>query len=302
MEEKEMIEPIGEKKEVMAAWTAIVFYTLLYLMGFILLGGIVSIASLVLGLGMDWMTEKTPVSILVSTSMTLAITFCITYLMHCVIEKRPWSELGLNFKGRAKDLGYGALLAAVIFIIGTAVCLLAGQIEITSVSFPFTNLLYSFLLFIIVALNEELSNRGYILGRLLRTRMAPWIGILISSLIFAGLHLLNPGMGVIPFVNLCIAGLLFGVLYFYTHNLTLPISFHLFWNWFQGPVLGFEVSGQDFFRTILTQHLPADSIWNGGVFGFEGSVLCTLLTTAAIGGIIWYYERKADCTRSLLGK
>ena len=68
---------------------------------------------------------------------------------------------------------------------------------------------------------------------------------------------------------------------------------HWFWNWIQGPVLGYNVSGNSFgYETLLTLRFPEENLINGGSFGFEGSVLCSLLQVAGIALIIGYYERR----------
>lgn len=95
----------------------------------------------------------------------------------------------------------------------------------------------------------------------------------------------------LPFINILLAGLLLGFMYIYTRNLWFPISLHLFWNWLQGPVLGFEVSGADFDKTLLTLNLPTKSILNGGDFGFEGSIICTALIAILIG-VLWFTQHR----------
>ena len=56
---------------------------------------------------------------------------------------------------------------------------------------------------------------------------------------------------------------------------------HLTWNFFQGPVFGYEVSG---FHTqsIITQEIKGNPIITGGEFGFEGSILATVISIIMI--------------------
>ncbi|GAA6422420.1 hypothetical protein K090096B2_18220 [Bacteroides fragilis] len=61
-----------------------------------------------------------------------------------------------------------------------------------------------------VAIVEETMMRGYVLGRLLRTRLNKFISLLISSLLFALLHLMNPNVAFLPMLNLVLGGLLLG--------------------------------------------------------------------------------------------
>ena len=79
--------------------------------------------------------------------------------------------------------------------------------------------------------------------------------------------------------------------YLYTRNLWFPISLHFFWNWIQGPVLGYEVSGNRFCETLFSLRLPANNLINGGAFGFEGSLVCTVLATLFTLFIIWWFEQ-----------
>ena len=65
---------------------------------------------------------------------------------------------------------------------------------------------------------------------------------------------------------------------------------HWFWNWLQGPVLGYEVSGMDSGETLLTLRLTGSDLLTGGSFGFEGSLLCTVLLVVGTLAIVGYYE------------
>ena len=46
--------------------------------------------------------------------------------------------------------------------------------------------------------------------------------------------------------------------------------------WFQGSFFGFEVSGFDVYSVINSEETGMD-LFTGGPFGFEGSILATLL-------------------------
>lgn len=134
--------------------------------------------------------------------------------------------------------------------------------------------------------------RGYILGHLLYTRMNKFLALLLSAALFAVLHIFNPGIDFLPLLNLLLAGVLLGASYLYTRNLCFPISLHLFWNWIQGPVLGYQVSGNNFMSSMLSLHLPEENVLNGGAFGFEGSLICTVLMIVFTLLIIWRGEKK----------
>ena len=207
-------------------------------------------------------------------------------------ERRPFSDLGLSVKGHARGLWYGLLIAVLFYLVGFGLSLLLGEIEVTGFKFESVNLLGSWVFFLLVALFEEILMRGYILGRLLHTRMNKFLSLFISSALFALLHIFNPEIDFLPMLNLLLAGMLLGASYLYTKNLCFPISLHLFWNWIQGPVLGYEVSGNNFISSMLTLHLPEDNVLNGGAFGFEGSLICTVLMIVLTILIVWWGEKR----------
>lgn len=222
----------------------------------------------------------------------LVSVLLVSWLLLRYVEHRPFSDLGLSWKGRGKDILYGLWVAVLLYAFGFGLSLALGVVQVTGFHVYPNELVCSFGFFLLVAFYEEILVRGYILGRLLRTRLNPFLSLLISAVLFAALHLLNPNVTFLPMLNLVLAGLLLGVSYLYTRNLWFPISLHLFWNWIQGPVLGYGVSGQSFFPSLFSLYLPEQNILNGGAFGFEGSIICTVLMIVFIGGIIYMNERK----------
>ncbi|MFB6305754.1 MAG: CPBP family intramembrane glutamate endopeptidase, partial [Flavobacteriales bacterium] len=85
-------------------------------------------------------------------------------------------------------------------------------------------------------------------------------------------------------------GMLLGVYYIHKRDLWFPIMLHLTWNFFQGPVFGFKVSGIAGDKSMLNQQLNGPIWLTGGEFGFEGSLLLTILLIIAI--IIIHYSYK----------
>lgn len=219
------------------------------------------------------------------------------------IEKRSWNSLGLTLKGHVKDLAYGKLFAFGFYLTGFGISLLLGVIRITGWQFEVQSLLLSWILFLLVALTEEIMMRGYVLGKLLDEGMNRFWALFVSSVLFSAMHIFNDHVSLFPMINLVLAGLLLGASYIYTRNLWFPISLHLFWNWIQGPLLGYHVSGNQFGKSLLQLELPEKNLLNGGDFGFEGSVICTVLMLIAIAVIIYWGERKrlstcgCDCCR-----
>lgn len=220
----------------------------------------------------------------------------IGYLSAAVLVLRwrnlPLSLLGMSLRGRGKDLLAGLGVAVLLYAVGFGTSLLMGTVEIASVEWVPRDLLGTLLFFLLVAVTEEVMLRGFVLGRMLSEGMNRFVALFLSSALFSAMHLFNPNFALLPFVNILLAGCLLGASFLYTRNLCFPVVLHWFWNWLQGPVLGYEVSGMDSGETLLTLRLTGSDLLTGGSFGFEGSLLCTVLLVVGTLAIVAYYERR----------
>lgn len=199
--------------------------------------------------------------------------------------------LGRSLAIRKKDLLSGISLAIVLYAVGFGVSLLAGAIEIAGVVFNPSSLLISFVFFLLVAITEEFALRGGVLERMLQGGVNKFWALFLSATLFSLVHIANPNFDFLSFINILLAGILLGSSYIYTRNLCFPIALHWFWNWIQGPVLGYEVSGNKFCDGLLTLYLPEANLINGGAFGFEGSILCTVLMVAGTAVILKMFRK-----------
>lgn len=220
----------------------------------------------------------------------------VGYLSAAVLVLRwrnlPLSLLGMSLRGRGKDLLAGLGVAVLLYAVGFGTSLLMGTVEIASVQWVPRDLLGTLLFFLLVAVTEEVMLRGFVLGRMLSAGMNRFVALFLSSALFSAMHLFNPNFALLPFVNILLAGCLLGASFLYTRNLCFPVVLHWFWNWLQGPVLGYEVSGMDSGETLLTLRLTGSDLLTGGSFGFEGSLLCTVLLVVGTLAIVAYYERR----------
>lgn len=144
-------------------------------------------------------------------------------------------------------------------------------------------------LFLAVAFREEILFRGYAFQRLVDA-VGSWAALALASLYFAYAHWNNPGMAgatkIWATVNIALAGVLLGLCYLKTRSLALPIGVHLGWNWAQGSLLGFGVSGMEL-DGVLRPVFHARPPWlTGGAFGLEASLPCAVLCGLAIAGLV----------------
>ena len=207
-------------------------------------------------------------------------------------RKLPFSGLGLSLKGWGRSLLRGALFVVFLYAVGFGLSLLLGAVEVAGVLFSPISLLVSLLLYFFVAVTEEVIGRGFILGRMLDGGINKFVALFISAVLFSLMHLFNPNFAFVPFLNIMLAGCFLGASYIYTRNLCFPIALHWFWNWIQGSVLGYKVSGNEFSNeNLLILHFPEENLINGGTFGFEGSILCSLLLVLGTVIILRHYYK-----------
>ena len=213
-------------------------------------------------------------------------TLFTVWLFQKFVNREPFTSIGLEFSGYKDDFVSGLLLGVGLIVLGFGTLYIFNFLSVTSIQFSLIDQLFYLSLFAVVSLNEEIAIRGYILQNLSRS-FNKYIALVLSSLVFMIMHIGNPNMSAVPLFNLFLAGLLLGVYCIHKNNLWFPIGAHITWNYFQGPVLGFEVSGNDV-DSIFIQSLNGSELITGGEFGFEGSII---LTVFMIIGIV-YLDRR----------
>jgi membrane protease YdiL (CAAX protease family) len=236
------------------------------------------------------MVHKTPFQSLIVSFATLLGTLITIWLMMKFADEKPFHTLGFKNHLIGKDICKGIFLGFIIMLLGFSILYFTNQIEVQNVVFDSKSFFFGLFLFIFVGIAEEVLVRGYILKNLLAS-FNNYIALFISAIIFSVLHLGNPFMDFISFTQLFVIGFLFGIPYVITRKLWFSIALHFSWNFFQGTVFGFNVSGNQHFSIIQTK-FNTPTIWNGGYFGFEGSILCLILQLMVISVILFEYRKK----------
>ena len=151
-------------------------------------------------------------------------------------------------------------------------------------------------LLVVAAYFEELVMRGYLLQIL--GRRFVMLGLAVTSVLFAALHLANPGAHSDPLATLLIvgniaaAGLLMGTAFLRSQDLWWPVGIHLGWNWTQGVLLGLPVSGVETPSLFHAAMLREGSPVFGAQFGPESSLLGLLVVgLAAAEGMVALIRR-----------
>ena len=216
------------------------------------------------------------------------------------VDRRPFSDYGYHWGRRwLIDLIFGLLLGSALMTGVFVVEYLAGWVEIVgfmhapaSLSFA-AGILSALILFICTAFLEETMMRGYLLHNLAEglnfkfwnPTVALILAWIITSSIFGLLHLGNPHATVVSSASIAMAGLFLGLGYILTGDLALPVGVHLTWNFFQGNVFGFPVSGTSVNSvSFIAIKQRGPETWTGGAFGPEAGIMG--LIAIAIGALL----------------
>jgi membrane protease YdiL (CAAX protease family) len=202
------------------------------------------------------------------------------------LEGRPAASLGFRLdrgavRGVVVGLGLGVLLGllAVVLIAAAGAVrwsaeggdlgewLLAGMATLWMLALP--------------AAAEEAMLRGYPLQALAEVWGAGW-ALVVTSIVFALLHLPNPSVDWVGLVNIAGAGLFLGALFLRTRSLWWASGAHLGWNWSHAFLADLSVSGLELVDAPLVEPVLSGPAWlSGGGFGPEGSLLATVVVFAA---------------------
>jgi membrane protease YdiL (CAAX protease family) len=210
-------------------------------------------------------------------------------------EKRPFWTLGLEWQGVWFKYLRGLLVGLVMF---------AGSVGISAV-FGFMafeeqgpqpqglaalgGVLLVFVGWTVQGPAEEALARGWLLP-VIGARHKPLWGIVISALVFAVYHSLNPNLSPIAFLNLFLFGVLTAFYALYEGGLWGVFGIHAAWNWAQGNIFGLEVSGiPPAGGTLFNLMETGPDAITGGQFGPEGGLAVTaVLIVSSI--IVWLIQ------------
>lgn len=226
---------------------------------------------------------------LITLSIATVMVLALTVTFRRFIDRRSVNSLGLQWSPFQADAFTGFNLG--ITLLGTATLLLhaTGKLEWSEAHFNAGDLSKGFMLMVLIAITEEAVFRAYILNNLLDS-FNKWVALGLSAAMFTLAHASNPGISFLPVVNLLLAGLLLGINFIYTRNIWFAVFFHFIWNFIQGPVLGYTVSGLPL-QGILQPELKGASWVTGGAFGLEGSFITSSLLVLALLLLYVIYEK-----------
>ncbi|KAB1192739.1 CPBP family intramembrane metalloprotease [Haloferax sp. MBLA0076] len=200
------------------------------------------------------------------------------------VDRRTIADLGFGVdRDWAVDLVFGLVLGGVLMSGIFAIGLVTGWVVVDGVGFGVDRLTGAaalFLFFISVGIAEELLLRGVVLTDIaegMRWRFdvptALTVALVVSSALFGLAHLQNPNASLTSTLSITLAGVMLGLGYVLTGDLAIPVGIHISWNFVQGGVYGFAVSGLDFGSSFVETTERGPDLVTGGAFGPEAGLL-----------------------------
>lgn len=281
----------NEKKSPNFIWAIIL--SLIFMYGGSLIG---SLATVPLYLALSnvplFFNNQNLLSLLI-TLFSFAFISLLIFFRVKVIEKRSLSSIGFNKNNWLKKYSLGFLIGLVMMSIIVLILLSFGYItveknpiQLVGIS-AISSILVILFGWIIQGATEEIVTRGWLLN-VLSSKYNIGFGLLISSTLFGLMHLTNPNVNYIAVINIILVGLFYGLYVIKTNDLWAVCGMHSAWNFAQGNIFGFEVSGLDVsVGSLIDLNLVGNNVITGGAFGPEAGIISTFILLVSIGILLF---------------
>jgi len=231
--------------------------------------------------------------------------FLVLWGWLALFEKRPLWTIGLERVKAGKKYLRGLLIGLLMFSAAIGLSAILGYIDVEPGDprqqglAAVGGVLVIFVGWMVQGAAEEALARGWVLPTI-GARYKPVLGVVISSVIFAIFHLLNPNLSSIAVLNLFLFGLFAAVFVLSEGGLWGVFAILTAWNWAQGNLFGFEVSGMAPGGGSLFNLMEVGpDVITGGPFGPEGGLAVTVVLIASCGLVRVASRRRSTSTPAL---
>ena len=281
----------NEKKSPNFIWAIIL--SLIFMYGGSLIGSLATVPLYLALLNVPLFFNNQNLLSLLITLFSFAFISLLIFFRVKVIEKRSLSSIGFNKNNWLKKYSLGFLIGLVMMSIIVLILLSFGYItveknpiQLVGIS-AISSILVILFGWIIQGATEEILTRGWLLN-VLSTKYNIGVGLLISSTLFGLMHLTNPNVNYIAVINIILVGLFYGLYVIKTNDLWAVCGMHSAWNFAQGNIFGFEVSGLDVsVGSLIDLNLVGNNVITGGAFGPEAGIIATFILLVSIGILLF---------------
>ena len=225
-----------------------ILLSLIFMYGGLLIGSLITIPLYLVLVNVPLFFNNKDLLYLLINLLSFAFTSLLVFFRVKVIEKRNLSSIGFNKENYFKKYLLGFLIGLLMMSAVVLILLPFGYITIEENPIQkigisaLPSILIILLGWIIQGATEEIVTRGWLLN-VLSNRYNIGVGLLVSSTLFGLLHLGNPNINYIAVINIILVGVFYGLYVIKTNDLWAVCGMHTAWNFAQGNLFGFEVSG-----------------------------------------------------------
>jgi uncharacterized protein len=213
------------------------------------------------------------------------VSVLLPALVMAAIEKHPFGAYGLPGRQAFGKLFWAGILWGI-----AAISLLVfaidgvGDFSLGSVALQGARVVKFAVFwggfFLVVGFFEEFLLRGYTQFTL-ATGMGFWPAAVLLSVIFASMHIGNPGETFIGLVAVAAIGLFFCLTLRRTGNLWFAVGFHASFDWGESYLYSVRDSGTTITGHLLNSSFHGSRWFTGGSVGPEGSVFVFVVIALA---------------------
>jgi membrane protease YdiL (CAAX protease family) len=196
--------------------------------------------------------------------------------------------LGLTLDRRtAPDIGAGVLIAAAAMVAILAVELALGGVRAGAGAFDVPAALGFGLFLVLSGIIDEVLMRGMLISGLSAALGGrPMAAVLIGGVLFGMTHMFFAGASALSVVSNSLGGVMYGLAFILTGRIWLGLGLHFSWNFVQGPLLGFILSGHPVAGALFRVDDLGPAWLTGGLYGPEGGVVGVAFRLVVIAGVL----------------
>ena len=206
----------------------------------------------------------------------IVVLFALFSFTALVQRWRDKIRLGFGLRGGAPlrefFVGFGicALAMAGIFVAEWAL----GAIRIEGVRPQIETLAANFAFLVLLWAPFEETLRVLMLNGMRVVFRRTWIAVTMVSVAFGLIHAANDNATALSVTSNTLGGLMYALAFVRTGRIWMPIGLHAAWNFVQGTIFGFPVSGAtDWSEGLVRQAEVGSDLLTGGAFGPEGGLV-----------------------------
>ena len=271
-----------------AGWRFLLFVLGIELAEYLLREPLISFLGRQLGIRLD---ELSAPSLFIEELVGFLIVLLVTGIA-AFFERRRVDDYGLPVSQAFGSLFWKGMLAGLLVVIFVAgAMIVSGAMQVHGLALNGTALLWFGLLWLganlLVGLNEEYLFRGYALQALWRGA-GFWPAAIVTTTIFAGLHMSKPHENAMDIGMIFILGLAICLSVQRTGTLWWAVGWHAAFDFGQFFLIGTHNGGQAPVGHLLAATFDGPPLLNGGELGTEASIFMVPAAIATFIYVIWF--------------